>query len=243
MSIFSEAKTYADLLRLFDATSERLALSRSRIDSLPQSDARQVTLVGMQCVVGGFGMGLSSMIFERSRDQIVASWGRNNLTVDGARGIIEDTWKNGLLTLFHFKVDSLFQNLLRAFGVHREREGFGQMTQKLLAAVKLSDDFRRDVLLLGSYVRNSLHNNGIHRGPDLELTLQDMSFRLSRNVRVECAGWGNVFAIIHETLDVVDLVLATESVRTLAAPVEDQYAMNPVDDWHDPVDYSKGLRA
>ena len=67
--------------------------------------------------------------------------GKNNLTVDGARRIIEDTWKNGMLTLFHFKVDSLFQNLLRVLGRYKDRMGFEALLNELFAATGIGDGF------------------------------------------------------------------------------------------------------
>lgn len=122
MSKFSDAKTYLDLLHLFDGIGEILNSSRAKLP-YPDIDARHVAIRGMQEIVGGYAMGFSSMIHSRTQDQIIESFGKSNLTPDEQRQIVENAWKNGLLVLFHFKLDSLFQNLLRALGTYDRKKG------------------------------------------------------------------------------------------------------------------------
>jgi hypothetical protein len=240
LSIYSDAKVYADLLPCFDSIGRLLNYSRSQIP-YPNDDARHVALGGMQQVVAGYAMGFASMIYGRTQAQIIESFGKNNLSEDGARRCVEDAWKNGMLTLFHFKIDVLFQNLLRALGIHKDR-GFEPMTKALLAEVGITDDKARDVLAAATYIRNSLHNNGMHRGrSNLILSLQDMDYSFEKGKRVDCAGWGHDLAVMHESILVIDQILATEKVKAIKTPFEDDYAKDPNDDHFDVVDYSINL--
>ncbi len=193
-------------------------------------------------VVAGYAMGLSSMLYNRSQEEIIKSFGKNNLSNDGARQIVEDAWKNGMITLFHFRVDTLFQNLLRALGEYKDRAGFETMTKSLLASVGIRDDYSRDVLLATGYIRNSLHNNGMHRGKsNLAVKMQDLNFIFVTGKRMECGSWQHIFAAMYETIEVVDRILATEKVKGVPTPFEDDYARDPAEGTFDPVDYEKKL--
>lgn len=238
MSQFSDAKTYGDLQFCFDAIGTRLNASRRKLLQ-PDGDARQVAFAGIQRVVGGYAMGLSSMLYGRTQNEIIKSFGKNNLTVDGARQIVEDAWKNGLITLFHFKVDTLFQNLLRVLGAYKEK-GFEPMSRTLLSIIGITDAYSRDVLLTTGYIRNSLHNNGMHRGKSsLTMKMQDLDFIFVSGKRMECGSWQHIFAAMYETIDVVDRILATDKVKGIPTPFEDDYARDPAEGAFDPVDYTK----
>src|SRR5438874_2064614 len=134
---YRDAKIYAHLLVLFDQLSAKLHAVR---ESLPYSneEARHVGLRGMQLVLAGYATGFSSMIFDRTESQIIRSFGHSNLSPTEASGTVEDAWRLGLLTLFHFKVDSLFQNLLRVLGRYdQRRRSFSYLTNTLLEAVSI----------------------------------------------------------------------------------------------------------
>jgi len=179
MSQISDAKTYGDLLHLFDALGVILNSSCIKL-AYPNIDARHVALGGIQQIVAGYAMGFSSMIHSRTQDQIIASFGKSNLSSDEMRRCVEVAWKNGLLTLCHFKLDSLLQNLLRALGAYdRRARGFSDMSKRIIAiASPRNADHCREFLILTGYLRNTFHNNGIHRGPPMTITLQDMQFDL-----------------------------------------------------------------
>jgi hypothetical protein len=81
-------------------------------------------------------------------------------------------------------------------GSYELRSGYGKMAGQILNACNLNDQRTRDVLALVGYLRNSLHNNGMHRGPDLTIDIADMQYRLrkdmlsgrSRNVALRIRG-------------------------------------------------------
>jgi hypothetical protein len=227
MSQFSEARTYRDLLHLFDRLGAQLNASRDALP-YPDIDARHVGLHGMELVIAGYAMGFSSMIKNRAKAEIIASWGETNLDSEKARGIIEDAWKLGLLAIFHFRLDALFQNILRALGQNKRRPRFGDMIAIILDVAQTSDRVHaHETLLLLSYLRNSLHNNGIHRGKELRVKLLDMEYDLKENGVVDCASWNHVLAAISETINLLDEILASPAITALPVPIPDDYALNP----------------
>ena len=117
LSKFSQANTYKDLLHLFDDLSALLHDTRSRLP-YPDIDARHIGYRGLQEVIGGYLMAFNSIIYNREQPEILASFGDHNLSGDDARRMVENVFKNGMLTLFHFHLDNMFQNLLRALGVY-----------------------------------------------------------------------------------------------------------------------------
>ena len=105
------------------------------------------------------------------------------------------------------------------------------MTRKLLPLVGITDDYTRDVFLSTSYIRNSLHNNGIHRGKNnLSLNMQGMDFAFVTGKRMECASWQHILAAVYETIEAIDRILATAKVTAIPPPFQDDYARDPADD-------------
>ena len=83
--------------------------------------------------------------------------------------------------------------------------------------------------MVTGYLRNSQHNNGIHRGPDLSITFLDMKYDLKKDVAVNCSSWQHIFVALTETVRIIDEILQATAIQTLAAPIPDAYALNSVD--------------
>lgn len=113
----------------------------------PDSDARSILLRGLEEVVGGYGMVLRAMCYDRNEQQ------RNEQQVDEAPGtatddtgapigpvekrrIAEHALRLGLVTLFMFKADALFSRLLTALG-QRPAMGFYRNSDAILRPLNL----------------------------------------------------------------------------------------------------------
>ena len=138
--------TLADLVEGFGEVTRKLQLLRDGV-AVPKSDGRQVALFGMQSALLGFGLtvhaitGAGLNTRARTADEVRESFA-NYATVDGKTQdelltLTESVWRHSLLTLFHFQLDALFQNLLRALGKEPERTGFGTNCAGLLSQVTL----------------------------------------------------------------------------------------------------------
>ena len=126
--------------------------------------------------------------------------------------------------------------------LYETRMGFVSMTGCLLKAVGIADDQSRDVFLAIGYIRNTFHNNGIHRASALTVKIEDLDFVFLTDTAIKCASWAHIFAAMCATLEIVDRILLSARIKALPTTIEDKYASNPNDDWFDPVNYAKQLK-
>jgi hypothetical protein len=220
---FADAKTYNDLLALFVALNNKVARLRSLLN-LPDSDARHVALRGIQGVLAGYFMGLHSMVFARSKDQVLRSLGESNLSPDEARKTVEDAWRLGLLTLCHFKIDVLFHNLLRVLG-RTPPMSFSGKSRDLIELLALSNQATIEAVLHAlTYTRNSLHNNGIHRHRSVTFHIGGMSYEFVQNAAVQCATWQHILCALDAACDAMESILLSPVISGLSSGIVDDFA-------------------
>lgn len=219
----SELRTYNDLLTAFVAINNKLVVLKESL-TCTDVDARPVAISGIQQAIAGYYMGMNSMCWNRSPEEVVRSLGESNLSPDVARKIVEDTWRLGLLTLCHFRIDSLFHNLLRAFRRTPSRS-FSKNSTELLALCRLPVDSREaDSLKVLTSLRNSLHNNGIHRSASESFTIGTLRYDFNESKAVQCAGWSHSLTAIDAVCDALGALLLSNTVVALPSPVRDDLA-------------------
>ncbi len=220
---FAKIEKYDELAEGLIYVNERLSGLRWSLP-LDDSDARCIAIRGMQMVVAGYGMGLNSLTYGRNQQQVVQSLGRTNLSADDARKTVEDAWRLGLITLFHFKIDHLITKLLTALG-EEPPWGFRAKARRVLDAAEVHNaDDGLAVLLTITSIRNSLHNNGIHRNASLTVNLHGMDFHFEEGKPVQCATWGHLLAAMDSSVDVLTGILNAEPIQELSQPILDEYA-------------------
>jgi hypothetical protein len=131
------------------------------------------------------------------------------------------------LLIFQFQVENFLQNLWRELGGAEERS-FVRLAEKALRKMK-----RIRTL---AYLRNSLHNNGVHRGPDFSmgivstLSKDNVTHTLSanysfvRNAKVTCCGPMHVFCLLGGVTDVVVEIVSHQIVSQIPGPIADDFA-------------------
>ncbi len=204
-----------------------------------KSDGRQVALFGMQETLLGFGItvhaitGAGLRTISRTADEVIESFA-NYCTIEGKTQdelltSMESVWRLSLLTLFHFKLDGLFQDLLRAFGKEPGKTGFGENCTDLLARVTLANhDRARGTLKAATLLRNCLHNNGIHRGEDWRpFTTHGLTYEFRKDYDVQCASCAHILAILDSTVDVLEEILLSSEVRALPKVENCYVVLNP----------------
>ncbi|MDB5188118.1 MAG: hypothetical protein JWO50_638 [Candidatus Kaiserbacteria bacterium] len=208
------------------------------IISLPNEDGRNVGIYGIQTTIFSLGLTYHAIIGagltpQRTKDEVLASFKHYHTfegkTDDQMIDLAADFWKNSVLSLTHFRLDSLFRNLIKALGGNPGSQGFGPNTTLLFNLITLRDrTTNENILDIFSAMRNSLHNNGIHIKNPIPLTIfYGMQYEFQPEIDIKCASFGHIFAILEATADVLTDVLTSPEIIALPK-VEDLYAdLNP----------------
>jgi hypothetical protein len=197
--------------------------------------AQQLALDGMQQYVGACYNWISllysaiSLCVVSPWEQVptLASFEQKFLKILGSELDLEKTirhmeqhLRHGLMLMVHFLIDNLFQNILMALRSD-EKNSLGNFAQKAnnVLTKTLHEDEREAatrILTALAYMRNSFHNNGIHRrGSDLTFQLKGEDFIFERNKLVRCAGWKHVIALISGTIEILQKVFLSEAMKGL----------------------------
>lgn len=213
--------TYAHLLEALLALARRVADSHAKLQAAP--DARHIGLSGIMRTVAGYAMGLRSMVHGQSLAEVGESLGVIESPSEDKFKIVEDAWRLGMATIVHFRVDSLLANLLAALGKHEEHNFYRRADAVLIAAGVTAKDLRLQTLMSLAHIRNSMHNNGMHRGRALSVTIHGLPFVFSPNSPVQCASWQHVITAIEGSIDELDVVLETPVIKALSVVRDDYY--------------------
>ena len=95
---------------------------------------------------------------------------------------------------------------------HRTPIGSGERNDNF----QLSIIYQLDILNALALVRNSLHNNGYHTEEDFEMVIRGISYKFEKDKQVKFSGWGNLYIMFDELLDVIEFILETTDVKKLA---------------------------
>lgn len=168
---FDEISTYNHLLDAMKSLVNKIHQISNKL-TFNELDARQVALGGMKKIIAGYAIGLNALIHDRNIEQVAESVRITNLSDDEARKTMEDAWRHGMVTLIHFKIDSLLYNLLVSLGKVPPRS-FKRELEMLLKEVNIKRIVQAShTLLVLSHIRNSFHNNGIHRNLPFTISLK-----------------------------------------------------------------------
>ena len=140
-----------------------------------------------------------------------------------------DVLSGALVILIHFKIDNLFYNTLRALG-ETPTKSFDQNTANLLRLVGAPKDGAEGKALKSlSQVRNSFHNNGIHRNADFHAIVAGANFDFIQGQRVECASWSHILHLIEfVVVKVLVSILSSAQVRQIVGEIKDDFASGGV---------------
>lgn len=211
--------------------------AESGIDYRSQ-DARHVALDGIQQNLIACGMwinGLLSLAGEcgspdsvefREEDDFLKAVG-SGLTLEQTEELMWNYLRLSLAVLVHFKIDNLFQNILK----HIERtptprkRGFYHTSSKVLQAASISDTgYEKDVLTALANIRNSLHGNGIHKSPSMSVQIDGVDFEFKEGQKVECASWSHIATAILGSIDVLEKVLMSSNIKGITDEIKDEFS-------------------
>lgn len=132
----------------------------------------------------------------------------------------------GKITLIHFKIEGLFWNLCSHLNLlaPKKKYGFWELTEFIYKACKNNDGDARNSLIALTQIRNTLHNNGVHRHPSLDLQVGQFRYQFISGELVNCASWEAIMNLLHFNVIALQEVLLSEEVRKIDGLVIDQFA-------------------
>lgn len=226
MSVFSEANNYEDLVECCHIVLDRCHEVDQAIAQLPIQDARRLAISDLQNHVAGLLFSLKALTKGRTRAQIDSLFGGLGVSVDRGRDNTHDFWRFGLTAITHFRIDALFQVILRARGEYKTKSAFTTMLKQILDLSEMKDRSRSEaIFLVATYVRNSFHNNGVHRGPSLYIELQDMKFQFETDKSTNCASFGHVLAVLYEIMGCLKEILISPAIAHIKGPILDDWLL------------------
>jgi len=212
---------------------KRFMVKESSINYRSQ-DARMVALDSLQITISAVEMWIQccnslanchtrGKLFDEQ--QFLKSVG-SGVNKDQTEMIMFDHLKLGFITLAHFKIDNLFQNILRHLNVlPGEKTGYWTLTDTILKECSISPKgAEKDYLIAFANIRNSLHNNGIHRGEDLEVAIDGMEFKFMKNSPVEYATWEHIIVLLNANVKILEKILQSDRVKNIKTPIKDDFA-------------------
>jgi hypothetical protein len=228
MSAFSDANNYLDLIECCHLLLDRCHEVDHAIAHFGVPDARRLALADVQKHVSGLLFSLKAVTIGRNRAQVLVLFGSAGVPAEKTLEDTQDFWRFGLVTITHFRIDALFQMLLRARGEYKNKSAFTAMLKQLLDVCELTDRTRTEsVFLAATYIRNSFHNNGMHRGANLDIEFQDMRFKFETGRAINCGSFGHVLGVLFEMMGCLEEMLLCPTLGKLVNPIPDDWLLDP----------------
>jgi hypothetical protein len=226
MSQFSDANSYDDLIECCHLVLDRCSDVDRRIECFGPQDAHRLAVADVQKHVAGLLFSLIALTRGRSRTQVRALFGSSGPSAEQGQAYTHDFWRFGLTTITHFRIDSMFQVILKARGEYKNKSAFTNMLRQILDMCELKDRKRtEDIFLVAAYLRNSFHNNGMHRGEALDVEFQDIRLQFEPGKAIDCGSFGNVLGVLYEMMSCLEEILLCPAVATLAGPISDDWML------------------
>jgi hypothetical protein len=199
------------------------------IDATSQ-DARLVALDGIQQKLVGCGFwlnllfGMANEAGRASQEDLCRAVG-SNLNWARTEMAMFDYLRHALPIMVHFKIDNLFSRILEHLDDVPERPNYSRLSTAMLGVAGLDrggNEFKQ--LRALAAIRNSFHNNGIHRNKNLRVAINGIDFEFTKGERVECAGFTHVVVAIDANVDVLRKLLLSDRVGRIKESILDPFA-------------------
>ncbi len=219
--------TVEDIVKELGKLGNKSQEIRNKIPvEMKKGDARHVCLSGIQTVIEP--LMLSYGAIECSNQCI------NSIELSRVCGIKNrtnkeildnfDTWaKLTLLVLVHFRIESLFSNLVVAIDASYKEKKFNVITDDLFKKITILDvETKKNCLKVLSMVRNSLHNNSINKNGDFSAVINGREFKFFNNKPTTATIFDLIF-LIDYTLDILKEVIESPEISKFNTSIPDLF--------------------
>src|ERR1700679_2615299 len=132
MSAFSEADSYPELIECCHLVLDKCYEVDGKIAHFGYADARRLAIADVQKHVAGLLFSFKTVIKNRTQAEVHALFGGSGVSARVGQSNTEDFWRFALIDVTHFRIDSMFQVILKARGEYRNKSGFTGMLRQIL---------------------------------------------------------------------------------------------------------------
>jgi hypothetical protein len=219
--------SYRDLAVILAEIAQRLDEIRAK-GSYLSSDARYRALLEAKTIVNVTLATINILALgEEHKVNLASLIGLVKGTTQAAANDIDNVTRASVVTLFQFKIETLFKNLLINLGMIEPPQGYYNIKHELFKRITLKDKERKEQSLeVLALIRNSLHSNGYHFGYKASCSRIELSgeiFMFEHTKQVNCAGWKHITCAINWTLTVIEEILDSPEICQLKSPLSDTF--------------------
>lgn len=217
--LYGGPRNAEQLAKPYQQLVTRLTVLAEARDDLPPWDARRSGPKNCSTIVlvGIMHLGLLDLAMRRREafDKIVRVTSTNEHEVP----LMLSRAGRMMVTLdFQFQVENLLTSLAGALGIAKPPRRFPDLADVVLQRSGFRNWKRRTQHLhLASKIRNTLHNNGVHRGRTTQVTARGYTFRFIEGRVFRQAGWEHISWALHAGVDVLEELLRSPIVQAIPA--------------------------
>jgi len=120
---------------------------------------------------------------------------------------IIDSLRLGLLVKIHFQIENFFNNIHYVLKMERLFK-FEHLLKALIKEVEQEESTIENAFTALSYIRNSLHNNGIYRREtEFKTIIKGKAFSFIPRERIDCGGWHSILLLIDTIVPFIEKLL------------------------------------
>ena len=136
-----------------------------------------------------------------------------------------DLTRHGAFILMNFRVESALANILEHLDQEPSRRHMENVSMVLELCNIPDDSIDYHTFNVLAAIRNSFHNNGIHRtGGNFLHTIGGLEFRFEEGEPVLCAGIEHFAVLTRELARILDRLFLSEPIRTVREIIPDDFA-------------------
>ncbi len=136
-----------------------------------------------------------------------------------------DLLRQGAFILINFRVESALANILAHLGREPSRSHMENVSKVLTLCSIREDSNEYQTFRVLAAIRNSFHNNGIHRtGGNFSQTIDGLEFRFEEDEPVICAGIEHFAVLTRELARILDRLFLSEPIRSQHEIIRDDFA-------------------
>lgn len=134
--------------------------------------------------------------------------------------------KLGHITLIHFKIENLFRNLCVHLNlIPKGKYGFWDLTNLIFDECSIEDGDSKNSLIALTHIRNSLHNNGIHRNKTAEFFIDSYYYEFFKDQPINnYVSWERITSLLSFNVVALREILLSEKIQKIDDLVLDQFA-------------------